>query len=183
MLLQMLKARPRWGINLSGDRLRRVMLEKNRIEATKAARKEARKWKSPDKLRDRVIQEIKLLKIRVMDAMGWDGLFIPDMLITDGIAKDIASNSRRITCTPIPMQEIISWGSYEPLVLENAEETIESFLERVWQEMKDEVEQMRRQSRRRRQGNQGLLTKQRGMRVPVQQSIRCFSSTRTRLTS
>ena len=30
-------------------------LEKNRIEATKAARKEARKWKTPDKLRDRVI--------------------------------------------------------------------------------------------------------------------------------
>lgn len=104
----MLRARPRWGINLSGDRLRRVMLEKNRIEATKAARKEARKWKSPDKLRDRVIQEIKLLKIRVMDAMGWDGLFIPDMLITDDTAKDIASNARRITYTPIPMQEIIS---------------------------------------------------------------------------
>lgn len=75
-----------------------------------------------------------------MDAMDWDGLFIPDMLITDDIAKDIASNARRITCTPIPMQEIISWGSYEPLVLENAEETIESLLERVWQEMKDEVE-------------------------------------------
>jgi hypothetical protein len=117
-------------------------LETSRIQATKVARKEARRWKTPDKLRSRVIQEIQLWKTRVLSKMDWDGLFIPDMLITDDIVTDIANNARKIMCKPIPMQALINWGSYEPLVLDNEEEleTIESLLERVWQEMKDEVE-------------------------------------------
>jgi len=116
-------------------------VEKGRSEAAKETRKELRKWKTPAKLHDIALQELGLWKSRNLRSWSCHGLFVPEMLVPEGILVKIAKNARRIACEDMKIRDIIGWGSYKQYRLDNAEDTAEDVIKSVWESLKDEITQ------------------------------------------
>ncbi|OXV06558.1 hypothetical protein Egran_05676 [Elaphomyces granulatus] len=102
-----------------------IEVEKGRSEAAKETRKELRKWKTPTKLQDMVLQELRLWKSRnLRNWPGCKGLFVPEMLVPEAILVKIAKNARRIACEDMQIRDIIEWGSYKKYRQNNAEDRV-----------------------------------------------------------
>ena len=116
-------------------------LEKARSEATKAARNEPRKWKTPEKLENMALGALEQWRNRNLDKQDWNRLFVPEMLVPDGILAKVARSTRRIACEPVLVEQIVRWNSYKKYRLDNMEDTVEDVIAKVWESMKDEIEQ------------------------------------------
>lgn len=117
-----------------------LSLEDGRIKCDKAARKELRRWKTPEKLYREMVTELENWKARNLESMELDELFVPEMLVTDEILEKIARNTRRIACQPALIQDIVNWGYYKLYKQENPGDTVEDLILLVWWRLREEIE-------------------------------------------
>lgn len=138
-----------------------ISLEDARIKRDKDARRELRRSKTPEKLYSAMIAELQIWKARNLENMELDGLFVPEMLVTDEILEKIARNTRRIACQPALIQDIVSWRFYKLHKLDNPSDTVEDLIIEVWGRMKEEIETDEKNAKKARNAKKAAATRAR----------------------